>query len=402
MLHERGKLRQSLVLAASLIAALALSGCETASKAWRSTTDTVGGLFSSDDEEAEQTADGSSAEGAASSAAGEGESAAAPAPAPGELTTGTMPGAGPSSGRFVGAATSTRAPNLADVPTEAPVPPSTQAEREEAKEGLIADRERAQYSDQPGRREPVTVRPLSAGAQTAPATPPVPQAAPTQSVTRIETPPPAAAPARAAAQTGVQTAAVAPAAPSEPVAPRTTALAERLGATPPPPPPPEGGAAPAPQALRPSTPPAAATSTQTGPLVPTMPRANPYGDDTVVIDGSGVRGGMSAPQQMATALVAPRAGFDPGNASVSSQIGTIAFTPGSNALNGAARAVLKDVAELRKSVDGAVRVEVHGPANADRTAAIAAELRRLGVPAARLYTGGGMMVGDEADIYLDY
>lgn len=400
MLHVRGKYPLSSMLAASLIAALSLSGCETASKAWDSTTETVGGLFGSDDAEEAQAADASGAAAAPAQPA---------APAPGTLTTGTMPGTGASTGRFVGASTSTREPNLADVPTEAPVPPSTEKERARAKEGLIADRERSQYTDQPGRREPVTVRPLSAAAQAAPATPPVPQAAPTQSVTRIETPPPSAAPARAAAQTGAQTAAVAPAAPSEPVAPRTTALAERLGATPPPPPPPAGGAAPAPaaspapQPLRPSTPPPATAAAAIAPLVPMPPATNPYGDDTIVIDGSGVSGGgMYAPQQMATAPAAPRASFDPGSASVSSQVGTIAFAPGSNALDSTSRAVLKEVADLRRSVDGAVRVEIHGPSNPQRASAITAELKRLGVPAARLYTGSGMMVGDEADIYLDY
>jgi len=399
MLYVRRKYPLSSMLAASLIVSFTLSGCETASKAWDSTTNTVGGLFSSDDAEEAQTAD---------AAAGEAPAAETPAAAPatGTLTAGTMPGAGPATGRFVGASTSTRAPNLADVPTEAPVPPSTQKERNEAKEGLIADRERSQYTDQPGRREPVTVRPLSASAQAAPATPPVPQAAPTQSVTRIDTPP-AAAPARAAAQTGAQTAAAAPAAPSEPVAPRTTALAERLGATPPPPPPPEAGsapaAAPAPQPLRPSSPPIAAAPATMAPLVPMPPATNPYGDDTVVIDGSGVSGGgQYAPQQMATAPVAPRASFDPGSASVSSQVGTIAFAPGSNALDPNSRAVLKEVADLRKTVDGAVRVEIHGPSNPQRASAITAELKRLGVPAARLYTGSGMTFGDEADIYLDY
>ena len=122
----------------------------------------------------------------------------------------------------------------------------------------------------------------------------------------------------------------------------------------------------------------------------------------MVIDGSGVRGGDN--RQLATAAAparaaAPRVAFDPGNASVSSQIGTISFAPGTAKLSASAKTVLADVAQLRTNVDGAVRIEVNGDARAQ---AITAELKRLGVPTNRLYAGGGTGNGEEADIYLDY
>ncbi|MBM3515763.1 MAG: hypothetical protein FJX59_18925 [Alphaproteobacteria bacterium] len=129
-----------------------------------------------------------------------------------------------------------------------------------------------------------------------------------------------------------------------------------------------------------------------------------YGDETIVVDGSGARGGGM--QQLASApvprSVQPRATFDPGSSSVSSQIGTISFAPGSTRLSATAKSVLADVAQLRADVDGAVRVEARGADATARAAAISAELKRLGVPAARLYAGNADSFGDEADLYLDY
>jgi len=100
----------------------------------------------------------------------------------------------------------------------------------------------------------------------------------------------------------------------------------------------------------------------------------------------------------------PRASFDPGNASVSSEVGTISFGMGSAALSAQAKAVLSDVAKLRAQVEGAIRIVGRGDQASARAASISRELRRLGVPSTRLYDGGAdnTMLGDEADIYLDY
>ena len=363
------------VAALCTLACLGLSGCETASSAWKGTTSTIGGWFESDapTEDEALSPDAASAEAKA-------PPAAPPAAPSGGLATGTMPGATGGGGAF---RSSARAPDLAAVPNKAPTPPSTEAERKEAVEGLVGDRERAQYTEQGGRREPVTVRPLSSGGAVAAASPPA-------STSPASTP---------------------PASTSEPVPPRTTALAERLGAAPPPPPPDTSGAtapaaAPAqPKALRATTPAPSAPAPPSTPaalVAAPRPSADTYGDETMVIDGSGVRGGDN--RQLATAAAparaaAPRVAFDPGNASVSSQIGTISFAPGTAKLSASAKTVLADVAQLRTNVDGAVRIEVNGDARAQ---AITAELKRLGVPTNRLYAGGGTGNGEEADIYLDY
>lgn len=379
------RLGRSGPLVLALAAGLGLSGCETMSDAWKGTTNTVGGWFESDDPEK------AGAEGTDEAADAAETAAANSAPASGGLTTGSVPGMSSSGGAFRSAG---RAPDLNAVPSEAPKPPSSDTDRKDAIEGLVADRERAQYTEQSGRREPVTVRPLVAGGA-----------------------PPAARPQAEPETRSAATSASAPtqaAAPTAPVAPRTTALAERLGAAPPPPPPPEGGAqapapsspaqaAAAPQPLRPTTPaPAPAAAPQpAAPLIATpRPAPDVYGEDTVVIDGTGVRAG-DAVQQFASAPVRPappRAAFDPGNASVSSQIGTVVFASGSNRLSASAKAVLADVAQLRADVDGAIRVEAGSD---ERAQAITAELKKLGVPANRLYAGGGTG-GEEADIYLDY
>ncbi|MDX2225411.1 MAG: hypothetical protein SFV21_21840 [Rhodospirillaceae bacterium] len=364
-----------------LAALLALPGCTTVSNAWDSTTDTIGGLFGDDDD------------AAATDEATASDEAAAEAPASGGLVTGTVPGAGGASGAF--RSTARGAPDLASVPSQAPTPPSSTEDRRRATEGLIADRERANYTDQVGRREPVTVRPLDAGgADTAIATPPVPEAARAAPVTRVADVTADAAPSSAPA--------------TAPVSPRTTDLAERLGAAPPPPPPPVSGAtapptpiaavSPAPAPIAPA--PTAAAATQA--LVPQYVAPQPdYGAETMVIDSSGVQGGGSgAGRQLA--LAAPRASFDPGNASVSSQIGAVIFAPGSAALSAAARAVLADAARLRADVDGAIRVVARGDQAQARAAAVTRELRRLGVPAARLYDGAADGFGEETEIYLDY
>lgn len=127
---------------APLLVSLALSACSTVTDVWDGTTDAVGSVFSSDDDE---FAD--------------------------ESTAGF--------------------PDLAAVPEGA----STQgaaAERAAATEGLIADRAQAQYTEQVRRREPVAVRPLQDSAASGDQTsdgPTPPAAVPVAPVTQVETVP---------------------------------------------------------------------------------------------------------------------------------------------------------------------------------------------------------------------
>ncbi|MSO99097.1 MAG: hypothetical protein EXR11_12915 [Rhodospirillaceae bacterium] len=362
--------RRMLMVAVLILATGPLSACSTVQKGWKSTKEAVTGLFGSDDK-ASPPPDTATAD------------SSAPAPATtgvtGIFTSGT------STGAF--ASTSNLPPSLSSVPTTVPTPPSSAEQRAQAVEGLIADRAKADYTEQGGRREPVTVRPLNETTSTpsdvaANGAPPRPQAAPAQQVTRLEN-----------------------------VPPRTTALAERLGAAPPPAPAGASGEAmpsptpsptPAPTALRAS---GSAPSVPRAPvqrLVPQNSYIADYSDDTIVIDSSGVRGRNNARGTQLAGL--PSAGFDPGNSSVSSEVGTISFSQGSAALSADAKAILADVARLRAQMDGAIRIVGRGNQAAARASAISRELRRLGVPATRLYDGGAdrTMLGDEADIYLDY
>ncbi|MDX2142615.1 MAG: hypothetical protein SFV19_04620 [Rhodospirillaceae bacterium] len=318
--------RAAKVALSLLLAGTLLTGCSTVDKAWTSTKNAVTGIFSSDDKPAPASADSASS------------------------------------------------PQTAQAPSE-------------AAEGLVADRDKAQYTDQGGRREPVTVRPLAETGSSPGdiSSPPVPQAARAEPVTRLETPP------------------AAPTSPAAPVPPRTTALAERLGAAPPPPPPAEGAVG------TPGAPPVAlqtraqAAPTAGAPTRALVPMAQDYGSDTVVIDGGGVRGGQAVLGTPQLAAV-PRASFDPGNSLVSSEVGVIAFTPGSAALSGAAKAELANIATLRSQVDGAIRIVGKGDNASARANAVARELRRLGVPAQRVFAGGadGAEPGNEAEIFLDY
>lgn len=369
--HLNPPIKLSAALLAVLMAVGPLSGCTTIKKGWTGTKDAVTGLFSDDDKE--------KAAPPAESAQTASDTPAASAP---PTTGGLFMGSGSASSAFKSSSGET--PSLSSVPSEAPTPPSSAEQRKEAVEGLVADRAKAEYTEQGGRREPVTVRPLNENAATEAAAPPRPQAAPVERVARLEGAPEA------------------PAANSAP--PRTTALAERLGAAPPPPPVADSGnAMPTAPAPVPVPAPMAAAPAPTQPLIPSSSSIANYGDDTVLVDGSGVRGGrnvLAAPQLAGV----PRAAFDPGNASVSSEVGTIAFTPGSSTLSPRAKTILADIAQLRAQTDGAIRIVGRGDQASARASAISRELRRLGVPAARLYDGGAdsTMLGDEADIYLDY
>lgn len=368
------------------LAAMPVSGCSTVKKGWNSTKNAVTGLFGGDDKAApppdadKPAADAEPADSGASSA---------PASSAGGLFM-----SNPNAGKFRSSADP--APALSSVPTEPPKTPTSEPERKRTVEGLVADRQKAEYTEQGGRREPVTVRPLNEGAPAvADAAPPRPQAAPVAAVARLEMTAEGAAAAQAAAARPVDTA----------------AMAQRLDAPPPAPPvatppgaPPSASAAAAPTAPAPAmtatvaSPSVAPVYSVPQPLIPGPSSIVDYGSDTIVVDSSGMKGGS---RQLAGI---PSAGFDPGNASVSSEVGRVSFASGSATLPERAKVMLGDIARLRAQVDGAIRIVGRGDQAAARASAISRELKRLGVPADRLYDGGAdnTQLGDEADIYLDY
>jgi outer membrane protein OmpA-like peptidoglycan-associated protein len=367
---------------AGIMAAGPLAGCTTVEKGWNSTKSAVTGLFGDDKEKAPPPPSDT-------------DSNQAPAPtATSQPMTGgggLFMGQGSAAGGFRSSGAPATPPPLSSVPTPSPPSPPAQAERKEAVEGLISDRARAEYTEQVGRQVPVTVRPLNEGA-TASGTgaPPRPDAAPTVPVTRLAEVPPTPAPAP----------------PTASAPPQTAAMIDRLSAAPPAPPaatPPNAPSMSAAPVVVPAPQPTAlAGPNRVQPLIPSNNIAG-YGDDTIVVDGTGVRGGRGILNGTQMAAV-PRASFDPGNASVSSEVGVVSFAKNSSVLSGSARAMLADIARLRDQVDGAIRIVGRGEQAAARAAAISRELRRIGVPADRLYAGGAdnAMLGDEADIYLDY
>jgi hypothetical protein len=122
------------------------------------------------------------------------EAAAAPAPA---ASSTPLFGGAPSPRFIVPSAANESMPDINSVPTQAPTPKSTAAERAEARRGLIADQSNVSHSDQGGRVLPVTVRPYVASA--APAeVPEAPAALPEETAERLDAP----APARPAEATG--------------------------------------------------------------------------------------------------------------------------------------------------------------------------------------------------------
>lgn len=121
---------------------------------------------------------------------------AEPAPAPPAeaaappASTGTFGAGAP---RFtVPSAAGLSPPSVNTVPTEAPTPTSTEAEREEARKGLIADLSNARHSVQGGRTMPVVVRPyVETAASEQPAAPIAAEIGPDAATTgRLDAPPP--------------------------------------------------------------------------------------------------------------------------------------------------------------------------------------------------------------------
>ena len=326
--------------AAAVVAMLMLGGCSTVSDTWNSSVDTVSGWFGDgtpDADEIQPTGDGSF-------------------------------------------------PSVGSVPSERPQT-SSSSEVAAATEGLIADRDQARYSNQPGRQEPVPVRPLDA----APASTQAP-----------EPPPPAAAPS-----VPVATAGAAPQ-PGERVS-----LAERLGAAPPPAPNPN---AEAPTLGQNAPPPVAPASASAPPPTLAEPPAVEVGTQLA---------SLSEPQ--------PMSAFDPSRFSVSSHLATIQFESGSSRLTAQDRRVLDDVVKVKNETGGVLRVVGHASsrtANLDpmrhkmvnfrvsvgRANAVASALIRQGVPADAIFVEAVsdsqpiyyevMPAGDvgnqRAEIYLDY
>jgi outer membrane protein OmpA-like peptidoglycan-associated protein len=114
------------------------------------------------------------------------------------------------------------APDLASVPSDVPTPPSAKRPKEKIIEGLIADRERAHYTDQESRIQPVNVRPLTEAAAEAgeqPEEPPQAKGAPVAPVTKMQTAPGKAASADELAKIAANTPPPAPEAGVGPVGP---------------------------------------------------------------------------------------------------------------------------------------------------------------------------------------
>lgn len=336
---------------APLALCLTLGACSTVTDVWDGTTDAVGSLFSSDEDEiAEETEEGY--------------------------------------------------PDLAAVPAS-PSSAGSSDERAAATEGLIADRNQAQYTEQVRRREPVTVRPLQdndaaqvAAAQAA-AEPPPPQAAPVTPVTPVATP--------------------------ERTRP---SLAERLGAAPPPPPPASAESAPPP-------PPVPTIAGMTGSSATPPPAQN----GTTVIGGGNGASASSGLSTTQSSVAAPNSlsTYDASAFRVSTHITTVTFETGSSRLTAADRRALDDVIKLREQYNGAVRVIGHASSRTqdldplrhklvnfrislNRANAVAAALMARGLPADRLFVGAvsdneplyyevmpaGETGNQRAEIYLDY
>lgn len=323
-----------------------LGACSTVTDVWDGTTDAVGGLFSSDEDEIADETEGGY-------------------------------------------------PDLAAVPAETPSRGSA-SERAAATEGLIADRNQAQYTEQVRRREPVAVRPLQDGsAQSASASdePPPPVAAPVGQVNQVDT------------------------------APRTRpSLAERLGAAPPPPPPVSAASAPPPPPV-PSVPAAIGASAQ-GPSNVTA---------TTVIGGESLVPPVLSPSPQLEASPNALASYDASAYRVSTHITTISFLRGSSRLTASDRRALDDVIKLRAEYNGAIRVIGHASSRTqdldplrhklanfrvslNRANSVAAALMSKGLPADRLFVGAvsdneplyyevmpaGESGNQRAEIYLDY
>ena len=314
---------------APVVVIVMLGACSTVTDVWDGTTDIVGSLFSSDEDE-------------------------------------------------IADVTESGFPDLEAVPAETPSRGSA-SERAAATEGLIADRNQAQYTEQVRRREPVAVRPLQEGsAQATPARdgPPPPVAAPVGQVTQVDT------------------------------APRTRpSLAERLGVAPPPPP---VLAASVPRPV-PSVPIGASAQVPSSAIATTV-----IGGDSLVPSAGSAQAG-SSPNALAS--------YDASAYRVSTHIVTISFVTGSSKLTASDRRALDDVIKLRAEYNGAIRVVGHASSRTrdldplthklanfrvslNRANSVAAALMSKGLSANEPLYSEVMPAGESgnqrAEIYIDY
>ena len=325
---------------APVVVIVMLGACSTVTDVWDGTTDIVGSLFSSDEDE-------------------------------------------------IADVTESGFPDLAAVPAETPSRGSA-SERAAATEGLIADRNQAQYTEQVRRREPVAVRPLQEGSAQATSArdgPPPPVAAPVGQVTQVDT------------------------------APRTRpSLAERLGVAPPPPPPVLAASVPRPV---PSVPIGASAQVPSSAIATTV-----IGGDSLVPSAGSAQAG-SSPNALAS--------YDASAYRVSTHIVTISFVTGSSKLTASDRRALDDVIKLRAEYNGAIRVVGHASSRTrdldplthklanfrvslNRANSVAAALMSKGLSADRLFVGAvsdneplysevmpaGESGNQRAEIYIDY
>jgi hypothetical protein len=250
------------------------------------------------------------------------------------------------------------APSLASVPDKAPKAPTARQEREKLVEGLVADRERAHYTDSGGRTMPVAVRPLSEAAaqlDEEPAAPPTPKAAKVGTVTKLGTQPTPGK--KAAKETREEKTAAATEGEPDAKAKASLDAAARLAAT--------------------SSPPA----------MPAMEGPQPSSLPAVRSDGF-------------RTLTAYQA-----TTSVSNLVASIDFSGKGVSITTVARKALSDAAQLGTRSKGAFRVIGRSaePSNLvqDRATAVARELQRLGVTQDRIYVGTDAGQDGRVDVILD-
>jgi len=305
-----------------------ITGCSTVSDVWEGTTDAVGSLFSSDEYQEDEDA-------------------------------------------------SSDFPDLASVPDEAPE--TSDEERASATEGLIADTNQSQYTNQVRRSLPSAVRPLQS-----------------RSDSSLEPPPPEAAPS-------------VPVGTAELTNRSVSSLADRLSDPPPPP--------------------VTSLDNNTSSL---QPNNNGLGNTQDVISGLDNSNSVTLEDVMP---ISPRPLKDYSGSTyrVSTHVATVTFKAGSSRLDSKDQNLIDEVVDLQKKYGGAVRVTGHASSrtkNLDpvrhklvnfrvsmsRANAVADALLSKGLPASNLYVGAmsdneplyyevmpnGESGNQRAEIYLDY
>ena len=310
---ERGLMPKTLILAA--VIALPLSGCS-------SVGNTLGGLFGGDTVVEEGTQETASQSSEAQ------QRFSAPA----------------SSGQG--------APDLNTVPSETPTP-SPQSERDQALEGLIADRSNTRHTPQGARSIPVAVRPLrpGEGQQTAEnSEPPVPEAATVDPVTRLEDVPPPR-PVEAGGEEDAQ---------------QDGTLSEP-------------------------------------PTQPSVPTAGPRSSPTPLPSTSIASNSNTQVSSAAVPQFRPLTSFDASRFSISSEVASLPSV--ARGLSTADREVLEEATNMRANVRGVLRVIARAgstPSDAMALAVRVAEaLIALGVPSDSLFVGTDAGDGP-VEVILDY